>query len=268
MKRKFIFLYGFFAFFLFSCGIQKKIVKASGDVVEQSVQQFWNNYQKQLPDFKAIQIKSKLNANINKKNINVTLKLYIEKDKKIWLNASMLGITGARALISPAGVKAYEILDRTYIDEELSYLNEQFNVDFFDYEKVQQLLLGQAPLLASLHNYEFTANEASGEYELSYKKNKALKNSNKKGEYIHSFFFDTNYRLRVIKIQDTQNQTEIIANYSEWQNLQGMNLPSVVKILINSQKPGAIELDYNNFTFEEMQAPFKIPSGYSKREVK
>lgn len=268
MKNKSLILYSFFSFLLFSCGTQKKIVKPSGKVAEQSVHQFWDNYKNQLPDFKSIQIKSKLHANINKKNINATLKIYIEKDKKVWLNASMLGITGARALITPNGVKAYEVLDRTYVDTDFSYLNEQFKVDFFDYEKVQQLLLGQAPLLSSLKNYELTTNESSGEYELSYKKNKALKNSNKKGEYIHAYYFDSNYRLRTIKIQDLQNQTEIIAYYNEWQNLQGYNLPSAVKILINSKKPGAIELDYNNFTFQEMQPPFKIPNGYSKREMK
>lgn len=264
MKTNHLFLIAFWGILLTSCGTQKKIIHASGEITKQPIHLFWENYTQQLPSFDALQINANVDASLNKKNINANLRIYIETEKQIWLNASIFGFTGARGLIKPNSVKAYEIIDKSFVDTDFDYINKIFHVDFIDYTKLQQLLLGQIPLLSDLKDYDFKSDKETKEYILSYKNNQ---NPQKK-DYRHSYFLDSDYRLKKIEIISPQDNTQVIATYDDWVKIDNKNLPSIVKILIKAKELSSIELDYNKFTFEQMTPPFKIPSGYSKRDLK
>ena len=49
----------------------------------------------------------------------------------------------ARANITPAGIKAYEKINKTYIDSNFDYINNLLKVNFIDYSALQNLLLGK-----------------------------------------------------------------------------------------------------------------------------
>ena len=46
----------------------------------------------------------------------------------------------ARANITPAGIKAYEKINKTYIDSNFDYINNLLKVNFIDYSALQNLL--------------------------------------------------------------------------------------------------------------------------------
>lgn len=255
-----------FIFILNSCTSQKKILTATGEVKDQALASFYKNYKESIPNFKAMQIKSKINTDLNRKSLSASLRLYIKNGERIWANASIFGITGARADITPENVRAYNVLEKEYIDSNFDYFNDILKVNFINYERLQELLLGQLFLIKEPNQYEVET--VDNQYVLSYKQNKTLEQKPKKNEYIHTFYLDSNYRLRKVEITDPSSKTNIIATYDEWQLLDGKNLPSLVKVLINGKQKDKIELDYTNFVFEEINPPFRIPSGYTEKKIK
>lgn len=266
MKKVILYLFSVL-FFLQSCGTHKNVVEASGEVKNQKLATFYNAYQKTLPDFDALQIKSKIKTNVDGKSISANLKLYIENQKKIWLNASILGITGARALITPQGLQAYTVLDKSYIEGDFGYFNQLLKVDFIDYSRLQQLLLGQLFLIESLDSYDIST--TNNQYVLTYTDNEKLAKSPVEGKYIHSFYLDSNYRLQKVEIEEPKDKIKITATYDHWQLLKNKNLPGSVHVSVVGEKTeDQVHLDYNHFSFEKTNPPFKIPGNYKKKEIK
>ncbi|MRJ10628.1 DUF4292 domain-containing protein [Ornithobacterium rhinotracheale] len=251
---------------LSACGPQKNVVKARGEAKEQALTTFYAKYDSQLPKFKQVQIKSKIHTDMNGKNLNANLRLYIKNQERIWANASILGITGARINITPSKVQGYSVLSKEYIDSNFDYFNDLLKVNFITYDRLQQLLLGQLFLIGTPQDYSLETTD-DNQYILSYDKNAEIEKSPKKNQYIHNFYLDSNYRLRKVEVKDPTSQTNIEVTYDEWQKLNDKNFPSFVKISINGKQKDLIELDYTNFVFEENDPPFNIPSGYKEKKI-
>lgn len=252
-------------FFIHSCSVVKKSVPPSGVAVKQSVKSFINSYEENAESFDFLLIEGRIKADLNNKTNSANLKLYIEKER-IWMNASLLGITGARANITPQGVKAFEVLDKTYIDGDFAFFNEKLKVDFIDFNKLKRILLGQMFLISSYKDYELNISNQN-QYILSYKNNNKLKNTAIDGEYIHTYYIDSNYRLEKIHIIDPKSKAEISVFYDDWLKIENKNIPNSVKIFIKDKENNQIELKYNNFDFSEINPPFRIPKNYKKRKL-
>lgn len=261
-----LFILSIFMFVLQSCGTHKNNVPASGEVEYQTLMTFKNAYESTLPTFQHLQVKSKIDADINGKSNSATLRLYFRTDEMLWANVSMLGITGARAKITPESVQGYEILDKTYIDSDFSFFNQKLKVDFITFERLNQLLLGQLFLIEPWESYKIETTD-DNLYALKYKLNPELQDNPQEGKYIHTFYLDSNYRLSKVAIFDNINDVRIQVDYNNWQIINEKNLPGTVKILVNSDKTDKVELEYNNFEFEEMNPPFRIPNGYKERDL-
>lgn len=266
MTKKLIIL-SLFLLVLQSCGTNKNKLPATGEVEYQTLMTFKNAYENAIPDFQHLQIRSKIRTDIDGRSNNATLKMYFRTNEMLWANVSMFGITGARAKVTPESVRGYEILDKTYIDSDFSFFNQQLKVDFITFERLNQLLLGQLFLIESWESYKIETTD-DNQYALIYKLNDRLTKRPKEGKYIHTFYLDSNYRLSKVFIFDNVNNVNITVDYTSWQLVEGKNLPGTVKVLVNSQNTDKVEIEYNNFEFKEMNPPFRIPSGYSEREIK
>ncbi|MXV37138.1 DUF4292 domain-containing protein [Flavobacteriaceae bacterium Ap0902] len=250
-----------------SCGTANKTAKTQTEVVEdQGLLTFRDNYVNALPTFNYLQIKSRINADIKGKSHSATLRLYFEKDSMIWANASMLGITGARAKITPDQVEAYEVIDRTFIRDNFDYINQKLKVDFIDFQKFQQLLLGQLFLIEPWSAYRLETTK-DNHYALIYKENDALRNKPQDQKYIHTFYLDGDYRLNKVDVLDSKSNTHITIDYTNWQLIGDKQIPGAVKILVKGKDTDIITLDYNNFEFSQMNPPFRIPENYKERTL-
>lgn len=255
------------SFWLFqSCGSLKKAVPATGEVERQSIRVFKKTYESNIQNFDHLQIRSRIETDLNGKTNSATLRLYIQDDERIWANASLLGITGARANITPGKVQAYEVLDKTFIDSDFSFFNEKLKVNFINFDRLKSLLLGQLFLIDSWNSYDLDFS-TDNHYILKYKQNDELSRNPENGKYIHSFYLDSNYRLVKVEIEDPNSNTQILVNYENWIEVNAYDLPGRVRVFIKSEKEDKIELEYINFDFTETNPPFNIPSGYSEREI-
>lgn len=250
-----------------SCKTVHKSAKATAEVEEQNLMSFRSHYEASLPQYKYLQIKSRIEADLNGKSQNANLKLYVEKDQMIWANVSLLGITGARAKITPTQVQAYEVIDKTYIQDQFDFINQKLKVNFINFERFQQLLLGQLFLIEPWNAYQLETTE-DNQYQLSYKRNAALKTHPEKNQYIHAFYLDSNYKLNKVEVADSESKTQITVTYDHWQIVNNQTLPGAVKILIKGKETDQIKLEYNNFDFSEMNPPFRIPDNYKERTLK
>lgn len=250
-----------------ACATPKNVVKATGEVQQQALSDFAKKYNEQLPNFNHLQIKSKIRTNFGGKKMAATLKLYIQNQQRIWANASLFGITGARINITPTKVQGYNVLEKTYFDDDFAYLNQKLKVNFITYERLQQILTGQLFLVKDMSQYQISLTK-DNQYVLKYKNNEKIKKNPSANEFIHEFYLDGNYRLRKVEITDPKNNTDVTVTYDEWQVFDHKNFPSLVKVLINGKQKDEIELDYTNFVFEDSNPPFNLPENYKKQEIK
>lgn len=223
------------------------------------------NMKDQKPAFTHLTINSRINADIDNVSTSLNGKIYVNNGKKIWVNVSKFGINGARAVITPDGFKAYEKLEKTYIDGDFAYFNRLLKVDFINYEKLQNLLLGR--IFVEMKSDDFTSEIIENQYVLKYKENDKLQQTPKEGKYIQIYKIDPAFYIREAYLKDPATQMELSVFYDNWAKAGREVFPRNVKIIVKDKKTQKVELEYNNFTFEEIDTPFEIPSGYKPNEI-
>lgn len=249
--------------FQISCGTQKGM--AIGKAEDLKSTELVKNVLAQTPKFTHLTISSKINADIDDVSVGLNGKIYVNNGKKIWVNVTKFGVTGARALITPEGFKAYEKLDRTYIDGDFSYFNNLLKVDFIDYQKLQNLLLGR--IFVDLKTSEFDSELIDNQYKLSYEENASILVNPKEGKYFQEYYFDANFNLVKALIIEPKSKRELEISYAGWQKVGSQTFPKTVKVLVKDTKTQKVDLEYNNFTFEQSETPFEIPSGYKPNKL-
>ncbi len=256
-------LVAFFLMLIVSCSTQKGVSGSSPE--EMKTASIVKTALAQKPQFVHLTINSKINADIDGNSVGLNGKIYIQNGKKIWVNVSKFGVNGARALITPDGFQAYEKLERTYIDGDFSYFNNLLKVDFIDYGKLQNLLLGQ--IFVDMKASEFNSEIVQNNYVLNFKENEKIQRNPQEGKYIQTYILDSDFRLKKAHLKDPNTEMELEINYDSWQKLGTQFFPKTVKVLVKDKKTQKVELEYNNFTFEESQTPFEIPSGYKPNKL-
>lgn len=251
------------SFLVFSC--KTTGVVSGGDAENMKTASVINKTLAQKPSFTHLTINSKINADIDDVSTSLNGRIYVHNGKKIWVNISKFGINGARALITPNGLKAYEKLDKSYIDGDFAYFNRLLKVDFIDYDKLQNLLLGR--IFVDIKPNDFNSEIIDNQYVLNYKENSQLLQNPKDGKYIQTYKIGSDFYLREAFLQDPKSKMELLITYDNWIKSGSEVFPKSVKIIVKDKKTQKVELEYNNFTFEQIDTPFEIPSGYKPNDM-
>jgi len=93
-------------------------------------------------DFSSLYIRAAAKYKDEKQSQNVSAEIKIKKDEKILVSIRFLGITMAKALITPNEVKYYEKINGTYFEGDYAALSKWLGTDL-DFQKVQNMLLGK-----------------------------------------------------------------------------------------------------------------------------
>ncbi|ADX67857.1 DUF4292 domain-containing protein [Weeksella virosa] len=210
--------------------------------------------------FDYLMIKSTLKADLGDINTGIDATIFIDNQDKIWINAQKF-IFKARALVTPDKFQAYENMGKSYIDGDFSFINKILGVDFIDYQKFQNLMLGK--VFVNLTDTDFIAEKVDNEYRITPTAAKS-----KKEAYEQSYIFDSGFRLKEANLHYPKEKVEVQIQYLNWVKAGKEELPKNVKILVKDKKTKQIDLEYNSFTFQQIDTPFSIPSGYKKRDIK
>ena len=238
-----------------SCKTNKKISDAT-TITNISTKKIINNHYNN--DFHQETIFAKLSAKYSsrKTSATVSIKLRLEKDKIIWMSATKLGIPLAKVKITPNRVIYYEKIKRTYFDGDFSLLSKWLGTEL-DFEKVQNILLGQAVLNLKKGRYNSVITDQT--YQLSSKKNNDLFG-------ILFFLNPTNFKLNKQEIHSLEKQQSLSVSYPKYREIKGEQFPRNINIRAkNSKNLTIINIEYRSVEFNrKLTFPFSIPNGYKE----
>ncbi len=227
------------------------VVKKDNNVIEK-------HYDNKL-DFKTLYIKASAKYVDEKQSQNVTAEIRIEKDKQILISVRFLGITMAKALITPTAVSYYEKINSTYYEGDFTSLSKWLGTEL-DYSKVQNLLVGEA--LDDLKKGKYTQTIVENLIRLEDEKETKLKKA---------FFLEPEkYLLQKEQISQATENIMLEIKYSDNKVFDQGNIPTSIEInAIQPKGKTDINLNYNNISFnEELSFPYSVPSGYKKVLIK
>lgn len=265
---------------LFSCKARKATDDTSGSDstaitkkpvdVNKSIDADVKFFQKVLvpPKFDQLKISSKVNVETQSSYLpTLDATIYIENNKKVWMNLSAFFISMARGVATPEGIKAYNKTDKTFIDSDFDYLNGLLNTNFINYNSLQRLLLGRT--FVKINDREFRLSKNAQGFKMASTVNQVIEaEDGKTSEYKIELQYAQNYDLMNVYLKDVNNSDELQVSYSDWLSYKDFRLPKNVKILIKGSKEGQILLENTKFDDSKMQTPFSVPGTYTKIEIK
>ncbi|WP_054852243.1 DUF4292 domain-containing protein [Olleya sp. ITB9] len=188
---------------------------------------------------------------------NYTVSLKIEKDKQILITSTPVSIV--RALITPTRVAFYNKWDNTYFDGDFDYLSNLLGTDL-DFDKVQNMLLGQSLFNLNDDKYQLSANDKS--YILEPKKQRDLFE-------LFLFVNPSHFKMDSQEISQPKNKRILHIDYLTYQEVDNKTIPEQTKILaVEDEDELEINLELKSVKLNEnIRFPFKIPSGFTKIEL-
>jgi hypothetical protein len=252
---------------LFGCSSKKKLVAfhkpdsiarvidtvAKQAIPHLSTEQLAAIQSKQL-SFSTFSAKAKAKMNIDGANNDVTLNIRIKKGQEIWISVTaLLGLEGARAVITPDSIKIINRLESTYTKKPFGYLY-QYAGNQLNFETLENLVLGNA--------WPGTVNE-----------NAALQNTADSGLVLNGALGQLMYQL--VMGADMRVSKTIMASHAPERSLQVVYNGSFpvgertipTQINISSAGPEAkiqVNLTYTKAEFDKpVDLPFSVPARYS-----
>ncbi|CAA9199749.1 hypothetical protein FLA105534_02775 [Flavobacterium bizetiae] len=216
------------------------------------------HYENKL-DFSTLYIKASAKYADEKQSQNVTADIRIEKDKQILISVRFLGITMAKALITPTTVSYYEKINSTYYEGDFTSLSKWLGTEL-DYSKVQNLLVGEA--LDDLRKGKYTQTIVDNLFKLEDEKETNIKKA---------FFLDADkYLVQKEEISQPSENRMLQISYGDSKVFNQGTIPTSIEInAIQPKGKTNINLNYNNISFnEELSFPYSVPSGYKKVIIK
>jgi len=235
-----------------------KSVSASGDINENlTAKQIIRESNRSKVKFRTMQSRVKIDYSKDGKSRGVGVNLRMEKDKVIWMNGPL---SLARAKITPNRVSFYDKLNNQYFDGDFALLSDFLGTEL-DFDKVQNLLLGEALYDLNKGAYKASTHEAS--YVIQPEEQLSL----------FEIFFLLNpghFKMDSQQITQIGENRYLEVGYLKYQEVQKQKLPEVVKIIaLDSGDETIIDMEYRSVSLnEELRFPFRIPSGYDEIIIK
>lgn len=239
--------------FIISCGSRRasKGIATKNAEAANIIEQHYNNE----TTFETLTGRLRTVYQDEEKTQSVNLSFRMEKDKAIWLSATVLGFPVARAYITPTSVSYYEKVGQTYFDGDFSLLSDILGTPL-DFEKLQNLLMGQA--IYDLREEEFDFSETARGYQFM---------PSKEGEIKKMFLLNTkNLKAEAQQLAQENENRSVTVTYSGYQEISGKIFPQDIKIVANEgSKSTNIDLTYRSLEVNsDVSFPFEIPSGYEE----
>ena len=251
------------AVLLVGCKAKKIDGAATTAVVEEekgmTTKKIIDNYYNNTIDFKTLYIKASAKYSDKKQNQNITTEIRIKKDEQILISVRFLGITMAKALITPQSVSYYEKIKGTYYEGDFTSLSKWLGTEL-NYDKAQNLLLGKA--LTDLKKGKYKETFADNLYRLDNQDDSKLQ---------QAYFVDAEqFLLKKEQLSQTVENVMVQVLYDNHKKFDQGILPTTVTVnTIQAQNKVDINLEYNSVSFnEELSFPYSIPDGYKKVLIK
>lgn len=240
---------------LASCGGAKNIT----DIENTSAKEVISAHKAAVPEFKTLASRVQLVYETDEKLQSITVSLRMEKDKNIWIKASILGITIAKVLITPTSVSYYETIGNTYFEGDFALLGEWIGTPI-NFQKAQNMLLGQS--IFTLNTSEYKAEVFQNKFKIQPKQQPQ--------NFIHSLLlYPENFKIALENLSQPNADRLLSIRYGDYQEIEGQYFPTT--ILIDTSEKGSktkIEINYKKIDVNvDVSFPFEIPHGYEEIQL-
>lgn len=258
MNSKIIITIASLIFILGSCKSTKTANAAT--VKKLSSEKIIANHYNKAFNFETLNARLKVTYDDGRQSVSPTVSLRMKKDEVIWLSAKVLGITVAKAIITPKKVSYYEKINSTYFDGSFKMIEEWLGTEL-DFYKVQQMLMGQS--LFNLRDEKFKSEIVNQSYQLIPKKELEI--------FERLLFVNpSNYRISQQGIRQSIDNRSLQINYPLYQNVGNQSFPEEIFIKANqNDESTTIKIQYKDVDYNaKVSFPFKIPTGYEEITIK
>ena len=242
-----------------SCKTNKSVTNTNA-IMNISTKKIINNHYSNNFNKKTVNAKINAKYSDSKTSVGFSIKLRLEKDKTIWMSATKFGFPVAKVKITQTRVTYYEKLNKTYFDGDFSLLSKWLGTQL-DYDKVQNILLGQAVLNLKKGRYNSIIDQNL--YQLSPKNENDL--------FGILFFMNSgNFKLNKQEIRNPEKQQLLSVSYPSYNEIKGEQFPENINIRATDNKNlTTINIEYRSVEFNnKLTFPFSIPSGYKEISLK
>jgi len=235
-----------------------KYVNESGELDREiTSKQIIKEHLKKEAKFKTLQSKVKVDYVQGNSAQSHTINLRIEKDKTIWISAT-LGVI--RVKITPTSVLFYNKLDHTYFDGDFSLISNLLGIEL-NFKKIQSLILGEA--LFDLKNNIYDADIYENSYLLKPKNQSELLE-------IFLLFNPTHFKMNSQQLAQPFKHRMLQIDYENYQLIDKQIWPLNLKIIaLENENETTITMEFKSISLnEDLRFPFRIPSGFDEIVVK
>lgn len=206
-------------------------------------------------DFKYLNIKSKVNFSAGGEEQSFPVNIHIKKDSIIWLSI-VVGLEGARGIITKDSVIFLDRLHRTYYKYDFASLSKQFNFNL-NYDLVQSILIGNMPIKKRETD---VVEKQEGSFVIKQKEGFVR---------IENSIAEANLKLLKVNASDETGDSKMEIDYSNFLTITDLIFPQDIKAKIDAKKDGkvlqtSINLQHNKIEALD-QSPgfaFSIPKSY------
>lgn len=241
--------------FLASCGSARKAKMGKTAPEDAAVAAVIGSHYENEVDFNTLQGRLSLNYQTTDRSQSITVTFRMKKDETIWMSGQLLGIPLAKVMITPNSVQFYEKITRTYFDGDFRLLSDLLGTPL-DYEKIQNLLLGQT--IYDLREERYKLTESARGYQLEPEQEALLKKM---------FLLDAgNFKALAQQLGQSRENRSVTVTYPEYQKIGKQLFPGQIQIIANEGAESTrIDMTFRNVEFNvPVSFPFSIPSGYEE----
>lgn len=208
----------------------------------------------------------------NNQSLSFKTSLRMVHDSALTATISFASIPIINTLLTKDSLKVVNKRDKCYQETNLSFLKEQFGVDF-SFLNVEEMLIGN-PLAYDTNQKYFQINENKelrSFYTLSSHRKRDIKRTERKDleEIIIQYFLAPDAKeLKRMEIESPSDSTQVVIDYQERQWVGNYFLPKEVYIQVFTPRNHLrVNLSYDRIDIEEKPEIFLvIPEGYEMCE--
>lgn len=219
-----------------------------------SLDQALDEYVNKTVDFETMAIKAKCKYQDEDRNVSFTANFRLKKDEIIWVSATLFGIEGARAYITPDSVKVVSRLERSYYEESIEGLQEITGLPV-NFEMLQNMVT--AKILLVDDNSKLSQSE--GFYELATTLDDIMATA---------FIDDANFLIAKQHVEDESSNTEMEVTYSDYEKVEQYSFPFQADMNVTGDNEINVDLTINSVELNpSLNFPFSISKNYDKKEL-
>lgn len=255
---KFLWRISILCFFaLASC----KSTKTVTDIADASLntRQLISQHSKAEPSFKTLATRVQINYDDGKSKQRVNANIRMKKDEVIWVTASVLGITVAKALLTPDSVSVYESISKTYFEGDYKLLSNWLGVNL-NFKQAQALLLGQATI--DLKANALTEHISDNKYILVPKIQHPLYRQN-------LAIYPKTFKVANQTVEKNDKSGIFTLDYGEYQSINGAYYPLDINLQsIEKGKTMRLQINVRKVDINpKLNFPYRVPSDYKQMQI-